>query len=235
MFLEILKNKNLLYVEDDEDTLQASAMILEDYVQKLFFARDGQEGLEIFENNPIDIVVSDILMPKLNGIEMIKNIRQKSKQIPIIITTAHTETQYLLDAIHLKVDGYILKPVILEDLFFTLEKTILPSVQAQTIYDQNLLINAISTFVGGKKIEVIRHLLKHIDENFIFHGSYENIMEALNISKPTVVKTFKQLIDTGLVTKIKNKTYRLHPEISPRSKREDEEKFCMNIEKNSLK
>ena len=225
MFLEILKGKNLLYVEDDEDTLQASAMILEDYVQNLFLARDGQEGLEVFENNPIDIIVSDILMPKLNGIEMIKNIRQKFKHIPIIITTAHTETQYLLDAIHLKVDGYILKPVILQDLFFTLEKTILPSVQAQMIQDQNLLINTISTFVGGKKIEIIRYLLKNIDENFIFHGSYESIMQVLNVSKPTVVKTFKQLIDTGLVTKIKNKTYRLHSEISQQSKVEERENY----------
>ncbi|MCE3046810.1 response regulator [Helicobacter kayseriensis] len=214
MILERLKEMNLLYVEDDEDTLQASKIILEDYVKTLFIARDGQEALEIFEKQKIDLILTDILMPKLNGIEMIKVIRQKHPNLPIIITTAHTETQYLLDAIHLKVDRYILKPIVLEDLFGAFEKVILPSLQAQTIQDQKLLINAISTFVGGKKIEIIRYLLQNIDEDFIFHGSYESIMETLNVSKPTVVKTFKQLIETGLVTKIRNKIYRLHPDIT---------------------
>lgn len=214
MILERLKEMSLLYVEDDEDTLQASKIILEDYVKTLFIARDGQEALEIFEKQKIDLILTDILMPKLNGIEMIKVIRQKHPNLPIIITTAHTETQYLLDAIHLKVDRYILKPIVLEDLFGAFEKVILPSLQAQTIQDQKLLINAISTFVGGKKIEIIRYLLQNIDEDFIFHGSYESIMETLNVSKPTVVKTFKQLMETGLVTKIKNKIYRLHPDIT---------------------
>lgn len=209
-----IREMNILYVEDDEDTLQASAIILEDYAKNLFLARNGEEALEIFENNPIDIIITDIMMPKLNGIEMTKVIRQKSPTAPIVITTAHTETQYLLDAINLKVDGYILKPVVIKDLFELIEKVILPTIQAQTIKDQNLLINAISTFVGGKKIEIIRYILKHADEEFIFHGSYESIMETLNVSKPTVVKTFKQLSDTGLVTRIKNKVYRVHPDIS---------------------
>lgn len=209
-----IREMNILYAEDDEDTLQASAIILEDYAKNLFLARNGEEALEIFENNPIDIIITDIMMPKINGIEMVKIIRQKSPATPIVITTAHTETQYLLDAINLKVDGYILKPVVIKDLFELIEKVILPTIQAQTIKDQNLLINAISTFVGGKKIEIIRYILKHADEEFIFHGSYESIMETLNVSKPTVVKTFKQLSDTGLVTRIKNKVYRVHPDIS---------------------
>lgn len=214
MLSKKIEEMNLLYVEDDEDTLQASAIILEDYIKNLFLARNGEEALEIFEKHPIDIVITDIMMPKLNGIEMIKVIRQKSLTIPIIITTAHTEAQYLLDAINLQVDGYILKPVVIKDLFALLEKVILPTLQAQTIKNQNLLINAISTFVGGKKIEIIRYILKHANEDFIFHGSYESIMETLNVSKPTVVKTFKQLSDTGLVTRIKNKVYRIHPDIS---------------------
>ena len=54
---------------------------------------------------------------------------------------------------------------------------------------------------------------KNIDEEYIFRGSYESIMEAIDVSKPTVVKTFAQLIETGLITKIKNKIYRLHPDI----------------------
>lgn len=215
MSYEKLKNLTLLYVEDDEDTLKASATILEDYVGKLILARNGKEALELLAQNHVDFILTDILMPKMTGIEMIRRIREgkNNPQIPIVITTAHTETQYLLDAIYLRVDGYILKPIVIKNLLETLVKVVLPTIQARTISNQNLLINAISTFVGGKKIEIIRHLLKNIDEEFIFRGSYESIMEALDVSKPTVVKTFSQLMDTGLITKVKNKIYRLHPDI----------------------
>lgn len=215
MSYEKLKNLTLLYVEDDNDTREASATILEDYVGKLIVAKNGKEALDLLAQYQIDLILTDILMPKINGIEMIKKIREgkTNPQIPIVITTAHTETQYLLDAIHLRVDGYILKPIVIGDLLDTLTKVVLPIIQARMISNQNLLINAISTFVGGKKIEIIRYLLKNIDEEYIFRGSYESIMETLDVSKPTVVKTFAQLIETGLITKIKNKIYRLHPDI----------------------
>ena len=215
MSYEKLKNLTLLYVEDDNDTREASATILEDYVGKLIVAKNGKEALDLLAQYQIDLILTDILMPKINGIEMIKKIREgkTNPQIPIVITTAHTETQYLLDAIHLRVDGYILKPIVIGDLLDTLTKVVLPIIQARMISNQNLLINAISTFVGGKKIEIIRYLLKNIDEEYIFRGSYESIMETLDVSKPTVVKIFAQLIETGLITKIKNKIYRLHPDI----------------------
>lgn len=235
MLFEKLKDINLLYVEDDEDSLNATSIILEDYVKHLFCARDGEEALAVLEEQEIDLIITDILMPKLNGIELIRNLRKQSQQIPVIITTAHTETQYLLDAIHLKVDGYLLKPIVIDDLFAVLEKTILPTIQAQTIHDQNLLINAISTFVGGKKIEIIRYLLQNIDNHLTFHGSYEDIMQDLNISKPTVVKTFRQLMDIGLVTKIKNKVYQIHPKISSaemeKCEKKIHEKKCNSIKK----
>lgn len=215
MSYEILKNLTLLYVEDDDDTRQSASIILEDYVGRLMVAKNGKEALEIFQNQKIDLILTDILMPKMDGIELARNIRNGKKfpQIPIVFSTAHTETQYLLDAIELKIDGYVLKPVVMEKLFETLNRVILPAIQAQMIKDQNLLINAISTFVGGKKIEIIQYLLSNINEEYIFKGSYESIMDALNVSKPTVVKTFKQLMETGLIIKIRNKNYQLHPDI----------------------
>lgn len=215
MSYEILKNLTLLYVEDDDDTRQSASIILEDYVGRLMVAKNGKEALEIFQNQKIDLILTDILMPKMDGIELARNIRNGKKfpQIPIVFSTAHTETQYLLDAIELKIDGYVLKPVVMEKLLETLNRVILPAIQAQMIKDQNLLINAISTFVGGKKIEIIQYLLSNINEEYIFKGSYESIMDALNVSKPTVVKTFKQLMETGLIIKIRNKNYQLHPDI----------------------
>ncbi len=72
------------------------------------------------------------------------------------------------------------------------------------------LMKAISVFVGGKKIEIIKHLMENVDENNVFKGSYEDIMGVVSVSKPTVVSTFKQLSDAGIIEKIKNKIYKLN-------------------------
>lgn len=219
---ETLDKLTILYAEDDIDTANLTTMVLGDYVGRLLVAKNGQEALNLFRLHKVDLVLTDILMPKMNGIELIDAIRHSSihPDVPVVITTAHTETKYLLDAIRFRVDGYILKPINIEELFHILHKAILPFLQADEIASKNLLINAIATFVGGKKIAIIQFLLEHCDEDNIFYGSYENIIEHLNVSKPTIVKTFKQLIDTGILIKIKNKVYKIHPDLSKNIKKD---------------
>lgn len=212
---KILKNLKILYVEDEEDILKFASMVLEDYVDKLVIARNGKEALEILKNETIDLMITDILMPKLNGIELIREMRKiPLLDLSVIVVTAHTETRYLLDCIELKVDGYILKPIDVEELLKTILRATLPKYQASELRAKNILLNAISVFVGGKKIEIIKYLIEHSDKENIFYGSYEDIVQEVGVSKPTVVKTFHQLIDTGLLVRLKNKIYKLQPDIS---------------------
>lgn len=212
---KILKNLKILYVEDEEDILKFASMVLEDYVDKLVIARNGKEALEILKNETIDLMITDILMPKLNGIELIREMRKiPLLDLSVIVVTAHTETRYLLDCIELKVDGYILKPIDVEELLKTILCATLPKYQASELRAKNILLNAISVFVGGKKIEIIKYLIEHSDKENIFYGSYEDIVQEVGVSKPTVVKTFHQLIDTGLLVRLKNKIYKLQPDIS---------------------
>lgn len=70
------------------------------------------------------------------------------------------------------------------------------------------MINALSALIGGKKIEILKYIVDNKDKDNVFHGSYYEIMEALNVSKPTVVNMFKQMIKAGIIEKIKNKVYR---------------------------
>ena len=206
-----LKNLTLLYVEDNEEVARVSTMVLEDYIERIFVAKNGIEALEIFDTHQIDLILSDILMPKMNGIEFARKVREgkHNTQCPIIFTTAHTEVNYLLDAISLSVDGYVLKPINVAELLATMHKAILPKIQAKEIESKNMLLSAINTFVGGKKIEIIRFLLEHCDEEGVFYGSYEYIIEELRVSKPTIVKTFHQLMEVGLLVKIRNKVYKI--------------------------
>ena len=220
-----LKYLKVLYVEDEKDILRFASMVLEDYVDTIFCARNGREALEILEKEKIDLIITDILMPKMNGIELLREIRKNQlNDVAIIVATAHTETSYLLECIDLRVDGYILKPINVKELLRTILKATLPKLQATQLQAKNTLLNAISIFVGGKKIEIIKYLMAKVDKNNIFYGSYEDIVQELNVSKPTVVKTFRQLIDTGLLIRLKNKVYKFQPNLSKKRAKKCEDK-----------
>jgi YesN/AraC family two-component response regulator len=209
MDLNALKDIELLYVEDDRDVLSQTKLILDDFVKEVIVATNGNEALEILKNRYVDIIVADINMPKMNGIDMIKAIKQNMNlEIPTIITTAHTDTEYLLDAINLKVDGYIVKPINIKDLINTIYNVMLPILQKKEIDGCAHVVESLSALVGGKKIEILKFIIDNLDEENIFYGSYQDIMEALDVSKPTVVNMFKQLISAGILEKIKNKVYR---------------------------
>ena len=112
-----LQELNILYVEDEEGVRVPFSMMLKRFVKNLYVAENGEEGLEFFKKYPIDIIISDIKMPKMNGLEMAEKIREISHEIPIIFTTAFGDTAYLKEALEIGVDGYIIKPVNRNKLF----------------------------------------------------------------------------------------------------------------------
>jgi len=114
---ENLKKLNLLYVEDEEAIREPFRMMIERYFKNVYVGKNGEEGLELFKNNSIDIVISDIKMPKMTGLEMAKEIKNINPDTPIIFTTAFGDREYLKEAIDLGVDGYIIKPVDRNKLF----------------------------------------------------------------------------------------------------------------------
>lgn len=209
MDLNCLKDCVILYVEDETSVQNQTKMILDDFVKEVILAKDGQEGLELALNNKIDIIVTDIMMPNKNGIEMLKELKEEhEKEIPAIITTAFTETEYLMEAIKLKVDGYITKPINIKDLIHAVYNIMLPRVQKEELQGCSYMVDALSILVGGKKIAILKYIINNLDKDHIFYGSYQDIMEDIGVSKPTVVNMFKQLIQAGVLEKVKNKVYR---------------------------
>ncbi|WP_457748464.1 GGDEF/HDGYP domain-containing response regulator [Sulfurimonas sp.] len=118
----IAKNFKVLYVEDD----LAVQKVMAAYLQQLFLdvqsANDGVDGLSAYKSAHFDIVITDLSMPKMNGIEMLKRIRQIHPEQAILITTAHNEPEYMIEAIKIGVDGYIIKPFDYEQLNYELFK-----------------------------------------------------------------------------------------------------------------
>ena len=122
--IEKLQRLTLLYAEDEEKIRKNIADSLSYYVKEVIEARDGVEAYEFYLQKKPDIVLSDIHMPNLNGIDFVKKVREENKSIPIVIITAHTDKEYLLEAIELKMEKYIVKPIELESLLNVLEKCV---------------------------------------------------------------------------------------------------------------
>ena len=111
-----VNNSSILYIEDDDITRENIAAYLQRQCKQLYIASNGEEGLELFKTHDPEIIITDIEMPKLNGLDMAKKIRKLSPTTQIIITTAYTSNEYLLQAVNLHLVQYIVKPISLPKL-----------------------------------------------------------------------------------------------------------------------
>jgi len=118
------KDIKLLYVEDNELARISTLDVLQNFFASVDTANDGKEGLEKFEQNDYDLIITDINMPRINGLEMIDAIKKINNEIPILIISAYNESNYFLETIKLGVEGYLLKPIDLEQFLQMISKTI---------------------------------------------------------------------------------------------------------------
>jgi len=106
----LLENLTILYVEDDLNTQQLIKKILSSLAKEVYTASDGEEGLELYKKRSPDIVLTDICMPKMDGLDMSQQIKDITPSQPIAIFTAFNEPEYLQKAAQLDIGTYILKP-----------------------------------------------------------------------------------------------------------------------------
>jgi len=116
------KHISVLYVEDQVDIQEEFVDILSLYVDEIHVASNGKEGVQKFQNTFPDIIITDIQMPEMTGLEMIEKIRETGHETPVIVTSAYEDSKYLLEAINMGVEHYLLKPVMLNKLEDHLER-----------------------------------------------------------------------------------------------------------------
>jgi diguanylate cyclase (GGDEF)-like protein len=114
----------ILYIEDDIDARNGTLQLLENFFKNITTANDGVDGAEKFRKGNYDIILSDIMMPNLNGLEMLRIIREEDEEVHILLLSAYNDSQYFLEAIELDIDGYILKPIVYEQFLKALYKTV---------------------------------------------------------------------------------------------------------------
>ena len=128
---------SVLYVEDEPLTRQVVARMLGRRIPELHEASNGEEGLALFKKLKPDIVISDIMMPLMDGIEMAREIKSLDKGARIILTTAYSDAKMLFASIELGIDSYLLKPVDISALFRAIEKCVQIVVLEKKVQQQD--------------------------------------------------------------------------------------------------
>lgn len=227
----LLKDKSVLFAEDDTITRIKIGEILEMLFGKVYIAADGEEAYRLYEDESPDILITDIKMPKKDGLSLIKHIRQYNYNIPIILMTSFADQEILLNASNLSIDGYLVKPVELEKLAFTicraiqrthkneglilLSKNLFYNSATKELYHNNLLVT-----LGGKEQELLLLLINNRHTTV----SKEEIGKALWPLDPicdsaikNIVLRVRKKLGMDIIISVRGIGYRLDTRNIPRS------------------
>jgi DNA-binding NarL/FixJ family response regulator len=105
------KELNVLYVEDDQNLREETTSLLKTLFKTITTANDGQYGLDEYNQDAYDLIISDVNMPRMNGIDMCINIKEINPEQKILIVSAHDESETLMSLIKTGASGFILKPM----------------------------------------------------------------------------------------------------------------------------
>ena len=131
MQTELLKDLRILYVEDEDDVRRNAVEYLKRIAKEVLEASDGKEAIKVWADEKPDIIITDISMPRLNGLDMARYIRSKDQDVQIIVATAYTDTEYLMQAVELNLVKYLVKPITKEKLQSALSQSV------EKIQDEN--------------------------------------------------------------------------------------------------
>jgi CheY-like chemotaxis protein len=125
MNIELIKTLRVLYVEDEIALRDITISSLESIITQLVVSDNGKDGLEKFMNHDFDLIITDLSMPVMDGITMIKEIRKINSTIPIIVTTAFGSQNEEVEKLNeIGVNAYIMKPVDVMKLLQTIDESI---------------------------------------------------------------------------------------------------------------
>jgi c-di-GMP phosphodiesterase len=194
----VTNNLNVLFVEDDATVQNVTQRILSTFFPNIDLASDGKEGLEKFKQNNYDLVITDLAMPKLQGIDMIKQIKKIKPEVYIIILSAMNQPEKVIESMRIGIEGYLFKPLMFDKFLESLENV----VQKEIIKNKLLgYDNAIEKELQEKTIALEKQM--NCDDLTSF-GTLQYLMSKLenidNFQSPVVIlinidhfRTYNQL------------------------------------------
>lgn len=150
--IDVTRVLNVLYIEDNQDVREQTLKMLNIFFDNIVVADNGENGLNYFisnnkyESTSFDLIITDIEMPILDGISMITKIRELNSIVPIMIFSAHENTEYFLKTINAGIDGYILKP-----------------------YNIEQISNALMNIIEKNRLTVLNDHVIHLEDGFLWN------------------------------------------------------------------
>lgn len=215
------KNYTILCVEDEDGIRKRLVNTLKYYFKDVYEASNGEDGYYIYYDKRPDVIISDIEMPKKNGIEMVEEIRKNDLSTIIIMLTAYSNEEYLLNLINLNINHYILKPVVSDNLLNGIVKAFGKKLEKEIIFTKELYFNIEKRELFYKDEMVILRkrekdflLLLHENKNRVLvYSMIEEYIWKDKIMSPSALKTFikelRQRLPIDLIVNIPQEGYKL--------------------------
>ncbi|HDV7413383.1 TPA: response regulator transcription factor [Campylobacter jejuni] len=190
----------ILVVEDEVKTRESMINILSERFSKVIGAQNGDEGLKKFKKFKPDLVITDIAMPIMDGLDMAREIKEISDDVPIVVLSAYSEKERLLRSIDIGIDKYLIKPVDIEELFKVLDYLIGEKIEANMLvkiseeYQFNktkrtLIYSGEEIVLTKKELAFISLLLKQSGALVLHEDIKKNVWIGEHVSD-TAVRTF---------------------------------------------
>ncbi|ELK0752195.1 response regulator transcription factor, partial [Campylobacter jejuni] len=190
----------ILVVEDEVKARESMINILSERFSKVIGAQNGDEGLKKFKKFKPDLVITDIAMPIMDGLDMAREIKEISDDVPIVVLSAYSEKERLLRSIDIGIDKYLIKPVDIEELFKVLDYLIGEKIEANMLvkiseeYQFNktkrtLIHNGKEIVLTKKELAFISLLLKQPGVLVLHEDIKKNVWIGEHVSD-TAVRTF---------------------------------------------
>ncbi|RRD54344.1 response regulator transcription factor [Campylobacter rectus] len=207
------KELTLLLVEDEDSIRESMQEVFSGVFQKVISASNGDEGLKKFKKFSPDIVIADIMMPIMDGLEMSKQIKEVSKNTPVIILSAYSEKERLLKAIDVGIDKYVIKPIDMDELFVVLEQIVKTKIIGADIieisggYSFNqtkkvLVKNGVEIALTKKELAFISLLVKRIGTLVLTEEIRNVVWFGEKVNDPAVrtfIKRIRDKVGAGLI------------------------------------
>lgn len=209
---EVLKPYSILFVEDEKDIRENYVNYLKMFYKKVYEAEDGEDGYETYKNYKPDILIIDINLPKVNGLDMLKMVRKHDYNVKAIMLTAHSNVDYLLKATELKLTKYLVKPISRDELegalSFAIDEIVNFDIKAKRVvgiknscvwyYDlKELRCSDIEVPLTKREVNILTLLFDNLDKTVsydeIMYGIWDNFEDDISTIKTAIKTLIKNL------------------------------------------
>lgn len=224
----ILKNLTVLLVENNSDSKKIIYDILIDNFEKVITAQNGDEGLKKFKKYNPNIVITDVFMPIIDGLDMAKCIKEISIDTPIIVLSTHCEKETLLRAIDVGIDKFLIKPIMSGDFLETIENVAKNKIETTNIikigngYSFNkikrvLIREGVEISLTKKELAFVSLLIKRFG-TLVLHDEIKSVVwvgeSVTEAAIRTFVKRVRDKVGSSFIKNVPGLGYKIERKIS---------------------